>query len=471
MKSISSNTLFRWLKRIGIGVLVVALFAGGVFFAANFGDETLSPEAIALLKMRPRTVADHENAFLALVGIGAENGVTPIAAARSWIDHVAAEDVAAQKEWRVGKFRPAPKANLAVWTTLRCEMAKEACVPKWQAKRNEVEAALRQLEQQRSFYSAALLLPKFEESSAASVNAPWPDYGSWSRLGEMHLAQAVLLSLDGQSEVALKLIAQKMALDRLVLRQAETLVAKSVAIRQLHATVHVVNELGKHLPEFSKTHQTTLAQLLRPLSDEEADMGMALTAERAFVLRVLEQHKTNPKALFATLGESAGAGSLGNIIHAWGFRVNQTLNAETRYTLPFVTAATGGARGYAQRRTQADEQLSAFAQTGEPAWHWIRNPTGKMLAQFATPNYTEYTARGYDLDGFIRISALAARARAEGVAGTGMAAWLAAQAEPLRNPYDGSAMRWDVGKNAIVFEGKSKSTALPTPQTLFAAPL
>jgi len=78
-----------------------------------------------------------------------------------------------------------------------------------------------------------------------------------------------------------------------------------------------------------------------------------------------------------------------------------------------------------------------------------------------------YAERTHDLDGYIRLVALQAALRRDGVPPAQIAGYVQRAGPDLRNPYDGQPMRWDAAHATLSFEGKQKNTFNPeaTPKT------
>jgi hypothetical protein len=294
---------------------------------------------------------------------------------------------------------------------------------------------------------------------------------------EMNLMEAVLGFDKGDLTTGAQTLMQGIRVHRRFLADSSLLVSRMIAVAMLRRDYAVLSAAIEHWPPL--TRQAVLAPAWQPLGAREYDLRPALQSEtiaRAHTLSGLIQSQQK-LGWYAFVKQSLTEGItqnrqlLGIPWHAtllsYFVLPHATLNLLVRWLDAQARAISGDAAAIeARHAAQAARQTRAFDQIAPWAsWRFIRNPGGKVLLKIyfgdLGPDPLAYAERIHDLGGYIRLVALQAALRRDGVPQTEAAGYVQRAGPDLRNPYDGQPMRWDAASATLSFEGRQKNSFNP----------
>ena len=459
--------MLRWTIRGGVGLLVaVALCIGGLV-AANWRDEALSPQAARLLA----PVAAGSDAYYIFLGLDSPDDENALVAGRR---------IRAQIELRLREspvnpeFDDLPRGKAPGCSVgPDCDWSKLSCPPrdadprggagedvdcvafylngKAQARQYMAQQSLpRQRYQQFSQVAAG-----FDEPPLRAASEPVLPYASLARAAEMRLMDAVFAFDANDPQTGAQILMREIRVHRQLLANSALLLTKMAAVSLLRRDYGVLSDAIEHWPQLAR--RVDLADAWRPLQESEYDFGKAIEWEQRWL--VVSQYQEYQAWVSP---ETSG-------LHRWAlllarrfmFLPNATLNASVHLAGEQIQDFHGDATTLDARRQAAAVRWQEEARQSRQdlsSLSLIRNPLGKMGRrldlELARPDLFAYAERTYDLDGYIRLVALQAALRRDGVSLAQMAD-SARQAGPeLRNPYDGRPMQWDATHSTLSFTGR-----------------
>lgn len=329
------------------GALGAALAA---FLLLNAFDETLDPQAQALLRLQAPQVPEEENAWYPLVGLAALPAEDPPAYGREWTQAAlavrTAQDADAFSRRFDGRRLPVPTS------------------PK------DVADARLQVLLER--YARLADYRGYAEPELRSQYSPLPfgaSYGyGWAR--EKTLEGALLGSANFNG--ALKVLWRDVDLQRTLLSGSSLFVSKAVFTMALARDYLAASALIQAQPAAARKNMAALRELLSPLK-AELDMTRPVASEVRFLVRVAEDQRF-PRSVLA--------------------QRNATANSAAR--------AAAAALEFRDRESFAARLASLSAGLK------LRNPLGETIAMSGWQELGELLARMHDLEALRRLVALQA---------------------------------------------------------------
>jgi hypothetical protein len=438
------------LISLGIAVLLIA----------NSWDESLAPEAGALLREPDATVAGDANGYYVLLGMYApmqDNALVAGKLVQDTYERLYRED-------RLRQDYPSPRppsqaatAETRDFSKLRCPLQGRNCVAHY----GENEAQFRALIQANQVllgrYAQMMQLSGYQERPVPSPYAPFAPYNLLARAAELQTAAGVLDVKDGRDQEGLATLAGAIAFHRRLLAGSTVLISRMMEVLIVRREIQALSELIESKPALTQTHWDLIKPLVVPLTERENDMQPPILLEAHLSAMLLAQM---PQLL--KRGTAPEVDITNGMERIWGARFFYLPNATTNMVPPFWNALAelghGNVAGYEQRKQQFDltvpgHQSKSYAIN----WTFVRNPVGKALFGLTLPRMTTYIERLYDLDGYIRLVNLQANLRHDQVARDAIAAYVANAPPEMRNPYNGEAMQWDAAAGSLAFTGKQAS--------------
>ncbi|KRG39352.1 hypothetical protein ARC20_13780 [Stenotrophomonas panacihumi] len=345
---------------VGAVLAVVALY--GVLWVINARDQAPSAQVQAFhaeLARRP-ALADADNAFVYLSGMGAANaGERELRKARSPAVRKLAS-ACSQDAKACAEALPRADATLSQW------LADEAGL----------------LERYQSLIQHA----GWREPDTANIALVLPPYQYALDGQQLLLLQAWQRARAGDAAAARALLEGDLSFWRRVLRDSDLLVSKAIAaaaIRRHFALGNLVLREQAIAPP---------AGWAVPFTVEERSLRRALAGE----LRLAEN--TSDSVLASLPPPETSLERVGNALQAPFFKRQATINllAENYDALAAASEAP---------LAQLPQQLAQLRErdTG-PGWRWVYNPTGHALVRVGNfpQNYGDYVYKSADLEGLRR---------------------------------------------------------------------
>lgn len=461
----------RWLRRSLLIVFGLAL----AWVVGNRFDAAPSAASVQLSQPLTRAVADADNAWLYLYGLGAAENEDPIRLGRARVDalnRVAEKSlivVPDKADWPLMRDAlPLAQPDPAV------DSSGELCPSFYQvncldwvrghAAMLQRLGAANRVQLQR--VAVLLALPQWEDlqtpsMSERSVEADVRALHLYSDL----LAQQVNQALDGNDAAGLARALQQIAAvsafwHRLAQRPSSVLasvISNQQRARQLRLLADILDRLDADQLAALKAPVDTILQPTLPVD-------WSLVLRREFQIRRSMQQFVIPD-----LDDSArrcGTGELascGHVLANLGFARQDTLNRTAENLQDFqreLEAAPGdfgriSAQAVAARESRRVDLNHPLNLIGAVLY----NPLGKLLVGEMVPGHGH--ERTYEIEALRRSVALKRAAVAANLAPADMPAFLGSQSAELRNPFTGQPFDWDPRQREIHFRPVSDFWKMP----------
>jgi hypothetical protein len=444
VKTRSRGTRRAVLKWSAVALSIVAVPIVLVFLI-NSVDQDVRSEAVAFADPPKDEISPAQNAYFALVGHTAaptddphRKGMEVVALHNRLIAQAPAHavTVADARELALGPQRVLFRGRVSDI----CDPTADRCLADYRERARDIEEMLRNNRILVSRYYALYRYPRYREMAQPSVHF----LGSWDDSNTNALVRAAigLQAVRGQTGAALQALQRDTRFHRLVLRDAETLVAKMIAVKRIQRNLLLLSEIigaarldGRNA-RFAK-------ETAASFDDAELGFQRVFRGEFRFARQTLQTLDGNPVTV--PPGET-GFAALARPL----YKRQATINLEyKKYRFLADLADLSQSELYAELSSGRVE--SAY----DREWlglHSIYNPLGKLFVNL-TPSslWIGYIGRAKNLEALARLVRLQLAARTRRVGDSQMPEFLARAEAPLRNPYTGESARWDVATRSLYF--------------------
>lgn len=424
------------LKRIKIAIIFfyLALFVGLAIY-----DEKPDPEFVREMTRPLPEVLEPGNAWVAFLGFGAPEGVSPYAFGEETLRKVR-DAVSAGKSFP--EYYPAiadSKSQFSVRGTIPYLPVKtdSGMLLYAAAHRDEIAVLIRDNGELLRRYEALRTFPRYAEPVDRGYYAPIPSFSLLRNAQRLKLLQLAVTANRGDLTKALTWLREDMDFWRFVSRSSSTLISKLIATNCLHSDLRFAAELGasRHL---NAGDLSAVQEILRPFGDGEATLVGALRGEARYMQRGMElaswqkMEKWHPENLL--------------------FKRNATSNRLYSDCRELIHQAELTPQKFAVQSKQCEAKTTRLRRIG---LSFLYNSGGEILAMIAMPSFSGYIEKGHNLEGLRRLACLKVLAYTESIPQERMQQFLNAHARDLGDPYTGGPMTWDSKTGAISFKGLS----------------
>jgi hypothetical protein len=431
-----------------LGVVVLALVA---WFGINAVDESLTPEATALLAPAQLPAPNEKNGYVDLLAIGAPADANTYAVGLKMLEAYRAQEEPGFKwtdEWKATIKPATPVVDKQV----------NACAPS--AKLSCLEAVAAKPELVKVVAAHEAVLGRYrairEKPEHVELVVLRRDFNAWAPQGRnsLHLLSRVATTASVQSgdmEAAVRELEQENAFLRKAAAGAATMAQKQVSLAYLQANALFVSELASRRPE-AAAYLPRLQALMRPLSAEEAAMGAVLQNEWAF-----NAHQ---------LGNDVFVAYVLTLDNGWPrflarrlYRERETMNLYAAQVALGRNVAQVPATQYREAMAKAKSAVEALVPQSYPGM--LVNPTGKLiLTEMAGSLSLDYVGRMHDTQALLALVSTQLALRAAGASTP--EAVTAALAGPVGqahlNPYTGKPMAYEASTGRLSFDTQGNMT-------------
>jgi hypothetical protein len=406
-----------------------------VFLALH--DERLDPElARDLAEPRPKVI-EAGNAWLAMLGIDAPAGTSPVAYGEKQMRD-------SEKAIKDGK---STGEVISASLTNRAELPFKGKLPAFYGKENsgvmayaknhpaEVASLCRDNSELLRRYKQFHLLGSFNEPLEYGYYAPFPHFSPTRSAQQLFFLRLAVQAEHDDLTGALTGLRDDMAFWRLVARNSRTLISKIISFAALSSDLKFAAELGASRP-LTPTELALVKDVLHPFDKGEVSLVKAFQGETLYSYYGMEQ-------------------STWNTLKPWSperliMKHNATSNRIHAYSSEFARKAALTPQQYAEAQKRHASRKSESFKIGLPG---LYNPTGEVLALIAIPQLSAYIEKGHNVEGLRRLALLKVLAHAKRMSPERMQVFLDAQGADLGDPYTGKPMKWDA-KNGRIFYTK-----------------
>ena len=398
-------------------------------------DEPLYPDLVGeLAAPRPKLI-EPGNAWLALLGIDAPAGTSPVAFAEKQVRDI---------DQAITDGKSTGEVMSASFTT-RSELSFKGKLPPFYGKDNsgimayalnhptEVASLCRDNSELLRRYEQIHLLASFTEPLEYGYYTPFPHFAPTLSAQKLLLLRLAILAGQGDLTGALTGLRDDMAFWRLVALNSSTLISKIISFAALNNDLKFAAELGSFRP-LTPRELALVKELLHPFDKGEVSLAKAFQGESLYSYYGMEQ-------------------SVWNTLKRWSpnrliMKRNATINRIYENYSEFAQQATLPPQQYAQEQKRHASRKDESFKIGTAG---LYNPAGEILAQIAIPQISGFIVKGHSIEGLRRLALLKVLAHAERVPTERMPAFLNDHAADLGDPYTGKPMKWDAKNGRMYF--------------------
>jgi hypothetical protein len=444
-----------------LAIVLIPVFAWWIY---NRIDEAPTQEASRWFAPLPHHVADADNAWLSLVGLGAAADTDPIAFGRQRVD-------ANEARQRERGMQPVSEAEKALRKdpvpfqsadgdgnklTVTCDLEQPGCLG-WARESAKNLEKLEQLNTLRlARYRKLLEMRSFEEVSTPSDDDPNPDTGNDNALYRALILRD--LNEPARRAVAFVRLAALAEFWQRVGAQAQGMVMKQIAARMLLGAARVfdafVDEYGVGAIDVGRD---AVATVLRASSAAQHDLELPLRRDALRFKQMLDKNMLGPLDTLRFCKPTNGTSCLQEWLIAQAYAPQATLNERASLFEGELERYRADARDYdaaGQRWGELMERHMFLGKARESARALAYNLTGKTLA-YISVEAAMWSGRLYDIDGVQRLVSAKITALAQHIPPAALPDWLAALPDASSNPYS-DGFHWDPALHEIYFEPHSR---------------
>lgn len=435
-----------WPRRLAI---LLAILLAPVIAIVIYNRIDEAPSALALqYGQTGSSVADENNAWLALVGIGAAADQAPLDWARQW--------VAAQNEGAAVPPVPLPQRapDIELYGIAEhCPHRMVRCLEwsEWNSHGIEKLASANSLRLER--YERVLKLTGWQDLLEPRLDSPTPEGFQTARLYIDVQALALLRAIESDDAVALN-----SAFGRIyaharfwsnVAGQADSMIAAMVAAAQINQAQRLGAELADRLRADQLAGIDGTLNALLAIDPTAIDWQGAMGGEHRLFANTLD----DSIGFWAALSKGQISEALMGLFYAP--QATRNLHAHLTHLISLYLAAP------LPQREAAQEPLARFSESLMPPLseaaripgYFSHNAVGKILIAIAVPAWKNYGDRVWDYEAIRRASALKLRAISNDVDPDEMLAFIGTQ--PLVDPWTQQPFDWNPLRREVGFEPRS----------------
>jgi hypothetical protein len=456
------------LKTLGV-LLLIPLIPVLIWWVYNRVDEAPTRQARHWFAPLAHDIADAQNAWLFMLGLGAAPNDDPIKLGRKRLD---AYEVRTAQPGMPGasadelalKDDPQPFQDMLPGGEkfeARCDPAVADCLV-WASEHAAQLDAIAQanaLRQQR--YQLLLDMPRLDELSTPSPDEPTPAIGADSAL---YRALTLRELADPRRRAnGLQRLVRSTAFWRQVDEQGQGFWMKRSAERAGEYSLRAFDAVLDRttLRDLSRL-DTAAAVVLRERSAAQQDWEGAV---RRHELRFYWVIRNSVHSGIIDARRYCSSNCLQNWLMAQATAQQATFNLSAEFADGILDMHQASARNLADAQTRVSTLWEANIPLVDSAWEVLRrmkyNFAGKTLVLISLPALPEAFLQ-HDREALRRMIAIKLEALKQNIDPARMAQFLAAQPTSLRNPFDGQPFAWDASASEIRYVPKWKDFKRPS---------
>jgi len=435
-----------------VGILSVLVL---LVVAINAIDEDLTPEANALLVAPPNPYKPEDNLYLALLGIEAPQGVSPIAAGQARIAAYEKERAAASKDPRYEFQDPLGKKGDKVAFQGKvefCRPLQKSCVADVEKHKAEIDRLLRANRELHQRYLSLHRAMGYYETATPSIYVliayPPPP------VRQLYLANIALQTKTGtllQQKAALADLHSDIRTWRLMLTGDGSLISKMIAVANLHGDYAVLADIIADRKFDLNRHSSAVRAILDLSVQNDWRIGKLFTYEYRFSVFLWEQVRA-ARGLGVWMSDHPSRRDqewwepyLEKLQYPF-LKIDATQNLNASVMLQLQKMSDVDPKEYFAAR---DAYRKWAREKFDLGLHHVYNPIGKSMLAVGADAYEEYPLRAFDAAAFHRLVRLAFEIRSRRIEGNAIPSFMQQHPQWATHPVDGRAFIWDVNKHEV----------------------
>lgn len=309
-----------------------------------------------------------------------------------------------------------------------CDPRMKSCLDIWLAQQRTIENSLIDNAVLLGRYQQMQQYTAYHNELTPDIRSPIPQLSSFIAINRLYGIMCAMLYLSGDHEAALSALGRDIEFVRRLLRQANTMLVKMVALSMLKHDLYIYE---------------TLMDI--PVTDNYFSENIALLSaeERSFMEPVKYEFNVNKK-LVAEIKEYPDIYLREFYYPGWMpfpmLKKNHSINMlfkafdsvleESELPADEFYRLAGG-------KPDRKQQL-------KPDWFsFIYNPIGSILFSVSLPDFDKYIIRMHDMDGLITLINIKQKIKRENISENSIIAYLEENRNKYSNPYTGDSIHWN----------------------------
>ena len=431
----------------------VVLGALLLFVLVNLRDADISAEARSMARFAPAPVTADGNAYIALLGLTAPQGIDPITEgirlAADYDGTLEGDPFARQRaprRQRDDNPEQDDQVGFAGDFDAACDIFSEPCLPFARAREPAVRALVAGNRLLIDRYEQARRLPGFAAVPIADQRRADSERSNLGRVHALLLTAAALDAQQGRAAEACDFLESDGAFWRRVLSGSGTLGDKLSGFRALGEDARLGSEIIAS-PAFEPgACAPALRALLAPLTLTELSLADAFRAAYVPTLRMLASW---PDPSVSVEPESWADRHLKETpVYELLYRRNATINRGAEIYAGLAALAAEPPARFAVAR---DKFLSDCRDLTSPGPGWFYNPLGKMLLGRHLPIHVDYIAHAHGVSAYVNLVRTQLELRLAAVPAGEVPRFLEHAGAYGVNPLDGRSFDWDPARRSLSF--------------------
>jgi len=463
---------WRRVLRAFIWIFLILLTPVVSFVAYNRFDEAPSELALKFENMPMRPVSDADNAWLAMVGLGAADDVDPIAWGRQKVDAFNAtpmQSVANSSEPAIESSQP-EDAHVTIWPDPKPPIDDRHC-PKRDV--DCLQWALDRATRLRGFQQAnavlltrldALMqLPEWQARYQQRVDTPMLDWGILAAqldLLALDLAEAQASASEVDVDASLQKLAGSVEFWQRVRAQPQDLFTVLFSGALIERAYWIANAwLDRAGQEQITRHGLLLDRVLKPASGPVQWQRAVADQYLLFRNGMADLDPGLGTVLWRCVTDSASEGCLESLTTSASFAPQATFNLQAINCEQILRVLEASPRDHEEVAADAgrimQEMFPNFEDIGALLSQMSYNYTGRILAAISIPAF-DWSKREHDREALRRMIVLKRMALESGVPAESLVSVISLQDSTLGNPLTGNPFDWDATSRVLYFEPSAK---------------
>jgi hypothetical protein len=412
---------------LGLVVLVVVAVIYYQF------DDDLNPDVIKVLNHPPKMIEVSKNGYYPLLGLYAAKDSKPVDYALAIIDQ-------AKKQYQednniavlsVSDLVKSREINISAKNDYLCYALNNVCLELVKKHKTLIAKILK---------DNSLIIQRFRKTYRFNEFQETPYLLGFEGMLKAHhlvLTDIAFQWLNGNKDIALDNLSKDLEFWRMVTRGDISLITRMIAVAMVSNNLNLWSEVVTDCRgcELIDAKMTAINQ---PLTAAE------LSLRKVFAIEYRYMYALSEKAMQEEIDRSITS----KIVHSLFFKKNNTLNKIRTVHEDIIDLSECDFSHYHECD---DRYMAKMLETPDYlSWEFIDNPVGSILAAIAQPAYTGYARIYFEQEVKRRLIIVKHRIYKNKIKLSSIQTYLNSLSPELRNPFDGSAIKWDMDSQTLM---------------------
>lgn len=278
-------------------------------------------------------------------------------------------------------------------------------------------------------------LNQYQTVDSYTLRYTWPNYSTLTNAQKLNHIAIASQFVKGERSRAIAELATDLQFTRMLLRGADSLIFKLIAMRLVGNSLHLYSQF---LEESGAGGLAWIVSDIAPLSKEESNFSKVFIGELHFQQSAMSQIPEEISWEDNDLIDRLLYGSM-------PLRERHFINISQAYMEAMLVA-------HKKSPGQFEVEHKRVLDEYPDIWDTLYSPVNSVLLSIAKPMYSTYMLTSYDLNALIRLLKLKAELISNNVPVEKLDAFIAASPYAHAYPAEVSPIRWDPGAQALTYD-------------------